>query len=211
MPKRALSRDESKSITRRRLLDAAASLLGTTGSGGLSASAVARAADVAQPTFYVHFRDKDDLLRTLGEDRFGALRGKLRAARERYFAGQGLDAVRETFRVPLEIWTRDPELLRVYLQERFREGSPLADQARQLRADVCSDLAEDLERFGLASRSARGRERVAMIAEAIVAQTEALALGLCDGRFESLDTAVEVLTDFAAALLELPRSSLQHT
>jgi AcrR family transcriptional regulator len=203
---RSLSREESKSQTRRRLLDAAAALLGKNGSGGLSASAVARAAEVAQPTFYVHFRDKDDLLRTLGEDRFGALRGKLRAARERFFAGHGLDAVRETFRMPLETWAAQPELLRLYVQERFHAGSPLGEQARQLRADVVRDLEEDLARFGLASRSARGRERIAMIAEAIVAQTEALALGLVEGRFRSLDTAVEVLTDFAAAMLDLPRA-----
>jgi len=202
---RTLSREESKSQTRRRLLEAAATLLGKNGSGGLSASAVARAAEVAQPTFYVHFRDKDDLLRTLGEEQLGPLRGKLRAARERFFAGAGLDAVRETFRLPLEIWTAHPELLRLYLVERFRSDSPLAERARKLRADICSDLADDLARFGLASRGARGRERVAMIAEAIVAQTEALALGLVDGRFHSLDAAVEVLTEFAAAALGLPR------
>src|SRR5262249_34339906 len=70
---RSQSGEESKSEPRRRLLQAAAALLGENGSGGLSASAVARAAQVAQPTFYVHFRDKDDLLRTLGEEQLGPL------------------------------------------------------------------------------------------------------------------------------------------
>jgi AcrR family transcriptional regulator len=202
-PKRVLSRDESKSITRRRLLDAAAELLAKTGYGGLSASAVARAAEVAQPTFYVHFRDKDDLLRTLGEEQIGALRGKLRAARARYFAGHGLDAVRESFRMPLEIWIQHPALLRLYSQELFQPTSPLGELSRQLRADVCSDLAEDLARFGLPSATKRDRERIAMIAAAIVAQTEALALGLVDGRFSSLETAVDVLTRFSANMLGL--------
>jgi TetR/AcrR family transcriptional regulator, fatty acid biosynthesis regulator len=200
---RPLSRQESKSQTRQRLLEAAATLLGQNGSGALSASAVARAADVAQPTFYVHFRDKDDLLRALGEEQLAPLRGKLRAARERFFAGEGLEPVRETFRLPLEIWTAHPELLRLYLVERFSSASPLAERARRLRAEICSDLAEDLARFGLAGRGARNRERLAMIAEALVAQTEGLALGLVDGRFKSLDAAVGVLTDFAASLLGL--------
>jgi AcrR family transcriptional regulator len=201
MPKRALSRDESKSITRRRLLDAAAKLLGKTGYGELSASAVAREADVAQPTFYVHFRDKDDLLRTLGEEQIGALRGKLRAARERYFQGHGLEAVRESFRLPLEVWIENPALLRLYAQELLQPNSPLGELSRQLRADLCRDLAEDLARFGLRARTKRERERVAMIAEAMLAQTEALAVGLVEGRFEHLEAAVDVLTTFATSLL----------
>jgi AcrR family transcriptional regulator len=41
------------------------------GYGGLSTGAVARAAGVAQPTFYVHFRDMDDLLRTIGTEQIG--------------------------------------------------------------------------------------------------------------------------------------------
>ena len=100
MRRRALSRDESKAITRQRLLHAAARLLGEVGYGGLSTGAVARAAGVAQPTFYVHFRDMDDLLRTLGTEQMGALRARLRAAREGLIAGRGVEAVRETFRVP---------------------------------------------------------------------------------------------------------------
>jgi TetR/AcrR family transcriptional regulator, fatty acid biosynthesis regulator len=202
-PRRRLSRDEAKSITRRRLLDAAAKLLGKTGYGALSASAVAREADVAQPTFYVHFRDKDDLLRTLGEEQFGALRGKLRAARERYLAARDLGAIRESFRMPLEIWTEHPALLRLYAQEMLQPNSPLGALALQLRADICRDLAADLAHLGPPARSKRERERIAMTAEAIVAQTEALALGLADGRFESVETAVDVLTRFSVATLGL--------
>ncbi len=205
MPKRALSRGESKSITRRRLLDAAGELLAKTGYGGLSASAVARAADVAQPTFYVHFKDKDDLLRTLGEEKFGELRAKLNAARERFLQGHDLDAVRESYRVPLEVWTQHPELLRLYAQEILQPHSPLGALSRQLRADICADLARDLARFGLPAATKRDRERLAMLAAAIAAQTEALALGLVDGRFTSLEAAVEVLTQFSVAGLGLAR------
>ena len=73
MPK-PIRREEAKFLTRRRLLDAAATLLGETGYAGLSASAVTRAAGVAQPTFYVHFRDKNDLVRTLADEKIGVIR-----------------------------------------------------------------------------------------------------------------------------------------
>src|SRR5256885_8701881 len=86
-----LTREEGKLITRRRLLESAAKTLGETGYGGLSVSAVARAAGVAQPTFYVHFRDKDDLLRVLAEEKLGTLRGQLREARSRVSAGHGVE------------------------------------------------------------------------------------------------------------------------
>lgn len=198
---RTLTREEAKALTRARLLDAAARLLGETGYGNLSASAVARAAGVAQPTFYVHFRDKDDLLRTLGEERMGALRMRLRAARERVLKGEGIEAVRETFRVPLQVWTEQPGLLRLSLQEMQQPGSPIGLVARQLRDEVRRDLADDLVRFGLPAATAAEREQVAMLADAMIAQTEALALGVIEGRYADLEAAVEVLTRFAVGVL----------
>jgi AcrR family transcriptional regulator len=201
--KRPLSREEAKTVTRGRLLEAAARLLAQTGYGGLSASAVARAAGVAQPTFYVHFRDKDDLLRTLGEVEIGRLRARLRAARERVIQGHGIDAVRETFRIPLQTWIERPYLLRLYAQELRQPGSPVGAVAHQLLEELRTDLADDLVRLGLPAASAAEREQVDMIAAAIVAQTEALALGYLDGRYKSLDAVIDVLTRFTVGVIGL--------
>jgi AcrR family transcriptional regulator len=203
MPSRALSRDESKAITRQRLLDGAARLLGEVGYGGLSTSAVARVAGVAQPTFYVHFRDMDDLLRTLGAERIGALRSRLRTAREGLLAGRGVDAVRETFRVSLETWIENPGLFRLYAQEQQHPTSPMGKMARDLRAEVHRDLVEDLTRLGLPAANAAERERLHMMADAMIAQTEALARGYLDGVYKSVDAVVDVLTRFAVGVLTL--------
>ena len=190
-------------MTRARMLEAVGKLLTETGYGGLSASAVARAAGVAQPTFYVHFRDKDDLLRAFGEAQMGQLRARLRAARERVLAGQGVDAVRETFRIPLESWLENPALLRLSMQERHQPGSPVGAMVRQVRDEIRQDLADDLVRFGLPAKSAADRERVAMMAEAIVAQTEALAMFYIEGHCSSLDAVVDVLTRFTVGVIGL--------
>jgi len=200
---RTLTREESKSITRARLLDAAGKILAERGYGALSASAVARAAGIAQPTFYVHFRDKDDLVRTLGEGQIGALRARLREARQRIIAGAGVEAVRETFRVPLETWIQHPSLLRLWTQEMHQPGSPVGAMARQLRDEVHRDLVDDLARFGLPAATPADRERLGMIAEAMIAQTEALALGHLDGRYRDVDAIVDVLTRFAIGVLGL--------
>ena len=203
MPRRALSRDESKAITRRRLLDGAAKLLGEVGYGGLSTSAVTREAGVAQPTFYVHVRDMDDLLRSLGSERIGALRARLRAAREGLLAGRGVDAVRETFRVSLETWVENPGLFRLYAQELQHPTSPMGKMARELRAEVHKDLVEDLTRLGLPAGNRAERERLDMMAEAMIAQTDALARGYLDGTYRNIDAVVDVLTRFAVGVLTL--------
>jgi AcrR family transcriptional regulator len=200
---KALSREEAKLITRRRLLESAAKTLGETGYGGLSVSAVTRAAGVAQPTFYVHFRDKDDLLQTLAAEKFNALRAKLREARERVRAGHGVEAVRDTFRLPLQTFLSQPALFRLYLQEARQPGSPIGEQSRRLRDELRDDLTEDLIGLGMLTVTEGDRKQVEMIAEAMIAQTEALGLGYLDGRYDDVDTIAEVLTRFAVGILGL--------
>ena len=202
-PPRALTREEAKLITRRRLLDAAAQLLGESGYGGLAASAVARAAGVAQPTFYVHFRDKDDLVRALADERIGGLRTRLKEARERVRRGEGIDAVRETFRIPLETFLENPGIFRIYARELHERESPIGAKARSLRDELRRDLAEDLAGFGLPSSTRTEREQLEMTAEAMIGQVEALGLALVERRYESLDDVVEVLTRFAVGILGL--------
>jgi AcrR family transcriptional regulator len=198
---RVLTREEGKLITRRRLVEAATRLLGEKGLGGLSASAVAREAGIAQPTFYVHFKDKDDLLNTIAAEKISSLRAPLRAARERLRQGAGADAIRETFRLSLQNMVEQGELFRLYLQQFYEPTSPLGDQARRLFAEFRDDLAEDLARLGIPAATPSEREQVDMIAEAMIAQTQALGLAYLEGRYSSLDDIVEVLTRFAVGIL----------
>jgi len=200
---KAITREEGKLITRRRLLESAAKVLAETGYGALSVSAVTRAAGVAQPTFYVHFRDKDDLLRTLADEKLSGLRAKLREARARVRAGQGVDAVRDTFRLPLQTFLEQPALFQLYQQELHHPGSPIGEQSRRLRDDLRADLTEDLIGLGMLTITDGDRGQVEMIAEAMIAQTEALGLGYVEGRYHDVEAIVEVLTRFAVGVLGL--------
>jgi TetR/AcrR family transcriptional regulator, fatty acid biosynthesis regulator len=203
---RALSREESKLITRRRLLEAAAELLGEQGYGKLSASAVARAAGIAQPTFYVHFRDKQELIQTLAREKLEALRRPLREARQRAARGEGTDALRDTFRMPLQALVEHPELFRLYIQEAHQPGSPFGAHARELGLELEADLIEDLIASGARASTKAERERLQMIAQGVIALTETLGLAYLDGRYPDTEAIVDVLTDFAlGALGALPR------
>ncbi len=200
---RGLTREEAKLITRRRLLESATRILRESGYGGLSASAVARDAGVAQPTFYVHFVDKDDLVQTLAREKVEALRRALHEARSRLKRGSGIDAVRETFLLPLQALLEQPELFRLYVQEAHQPSSPFGEQARKLRGELQADLVADLVELGAPGRTAADRARLDMIADAILAQAEALGLGLVEGRYADASAVVDVLTQMTVGTLSL--------
>ncbi len=200
---RGLTREETKLITRRRLMEAAARILRESGYGGLSASAVAREAGVAQPTFYVHFVDKDDLVRTLAREKVESLRRPLREARAQFIRGSGMDAVRQTFRLPLQALLEQPELFRLYVQEAHQPNSPFGEQARRLRRELQADLVEDLVSLGAPAQTRPDRDRLDMMADGMLALVEALGLGFVEGRYKDVDALVEVLTQFAVGTLAL--------
>jgi AcrR family transcriptional regulator len=189
------------------LLDAALTRLAQEGYGKLTASAVARAAGIAQPTFYVHFKDKADLVQALAQERIGKLRAALKEARARVIAGQTVEAIRETFRPPLEAYTEQPELFRLYMQETSQPGSPFAEHARKLRQELEGDLVDDLIALGAPASTVAERQRLTMIADGLIGLTETLGLGYLDGRYPDIESVLDVLARFAlGAVSALPSS-----
>lgn len=205
-----LSREEAKFITRMRLLKGALHLLTREGYASLTASKVSRVAGIAQPSFYVHFRDKDDLLETLAREKFGTLRASLRDTRAR-LAIQGESAwlqslsfiagIRETFRISLDALLADPELFRLYVGERNEPNSPLGRYARELAADLHRELVEDLVRIGAPVSTEEQREHLEMAACGMISLTENLGMELLNGRFRNRDRILDMLVTFALSAL----------
>ncbi len=194
---RSLRREEAKELTRRRLLQAALRLLDERGEGGLSASAVSRAAGIAQSSFYVHFRDKADLLSALGDEAVLRMRRSLREARSRSREEPtDRERLRATFRLPLERIAAHPELFRLGLRARHERASPLGEATRELLAGYRRDLFEDLVMLGYACSTPSERRRVEMIADGYIALTEGLATGHLDGRYPDIEEIVDVLMVF---------------
>jgi len=196
MSERTLTREEAKSITRRRLIDAALKIASEGGGRRLTASQVAREAGVAQPTFYVHFRDRDELLHAVGETQIGKLRRELKQSRQDIdldAIAQGVDdeALRTSIRVPLETIARQGVLFRVYVQERAYGDSPLGRQCRQLSDELRDDLVEDLRKVDEHVGRERSTEDLTVLADAITGMTEALGLGYLDGRYRDLAPIIE--------------------
>lgn len=193
---RSLRRDESKRITRRRLLEAAARVLREEGLRSLTTCRVSREAGVAQPTFYVHFKDMEELLRTLAQEKIGQIRKPLREARSLLRSPSDGNPLRETFRLPLKALVQQPELFRLYVQEYHRPGSPVGKLARDTQAELQQDLIEDLTALGAPASTQADRQRLEMFAEGLITLTQTLALGYLDGRYDDLEAIVDVLVEF---------------
>jgi len=193
---RALSRGEAKELTRQRLMQAALRILDESGEGGLTVSAVARAAGIAQSSFYVHFRDRDDLLTALGDEAVLRMRRMLRDARRRSMEEPtDVERLRATFRLPLERTIAHPALFRIGLRARH-DRSPLGDATREVLAGYRRDLYEDLAVLGLATDTAAGRRQVEMIADGYIALTESMIIGHLEGRYPNIEEIVDVLVVF---------------
>lgn len=198
---RALSREENKMITRRRLLDGAALVLRKEGFGKLTTSRVAREAGVAQPTFYVHFRDMEALLHALADEHLGKIRKPLREARLSMKTAESDDPLRETFRLPLRALTAEPELFRLWIQEMHRPGSPLGRMAREMQDEMQRDLVEDLIALGAPAATPSQRQRIEIIAEGLIVLTQSMALSFIEGRHDDLEQIVDVLVGFAIGVI----------
>ncbi|HEY8518404.1 MAG TPA: TetR/AcrR family transcriptional regulator [Candidatus Binatia bacterium] len=197
---RTLTREEAKLITRRRLLEAAARILREEGLAALTTGRVARDAGVAQPTFYVHFKDMDALLEALADEKMAEVRVALRAARRRLAEAEGEGALRETFRLPLRAFIEQPDLWRLFYQEQNRPQSPLGRVAREIQSEMHRDLVEDLIAMGAPAATAEERERVEMVADSLIVLTQNFGMAYIDGRYRDLEKIVDLLVQYAYAV-----------
>jgi AcrR family transcriptional regulator len=206
VPAKVLTREESKAITRRRLVEAALRLTSEAGGRSLTASAIAREAGVAQPTFYVHFSDLDDLLKAVAEVQIEELRRDFQSARNRIelaalARGTSTDALRDAFRVPLQTILARRVQFRVYVQERVHGDTALGRHCRQIDDELRRDLVSDLRRLDRYTGRGRSDAELTMLADGLIALTESLGLGCLEGRYDDVEQAVDMLIEFSRGVL----------
>lgn len=140
LPKPVTARGEA---TRRRLLNAAEQEFGSKGYHGASVSSITQRADIAQGTFYLYFRSKEEMFLTLVRDIGHQLRAHsaqaIAQATNRLEAERmGLEAFlqftarhRGLYRIVQECQFVDPQVFREYY-EKLAEGygAALADAAQ---------------------------------------------------------------------------------
>jgi len=184
----------AKLRTRERLLEAARRILLDEGEEAISAIALARAAGLANATFYEHFASKDDLLRTLAGELFSSLRAELQEPRrEAIEAPTSEEKLRRQFRVPLEVLAANPQLFRLALRVRHQPTSALVESSLHLSGSTRRDLVRELKDRRYPSSTPLDRRRLEMIADIEIAAVEALAQGYISGRYTELEELVDML------------------
>jgi len=114
LPKPVTARGEA---TRRRLLNAAETEFGTRGYHGASVSSITQRAEIAQGTFYLYFRSKEEMFLTLVKDIGHQLRAHSAQAIAK--AGSRLEAERLGLEAFLQFTTKHRGLYRIVQESQF--------------------------------------------------------------------------------------------
>jgi AcrR family transcriptional regulator len=114
LPKPVTARGEA---TRRRLLNAAETEFGTRGYHGASVSSITQRAEIAQGTFYLYFRSKEEMFLTLVRDIGHQLRAHSAQAISR--AGNRLEAERLGLEAFFQFTTKHRGLYRIVQESQF--------------------------------------------------------------------------------------------
>jgi AcrR family transcriptional regulator len=197
-------RVETKAASRRTLLDAAMRILDEEGESALSTTRVARTAGFAQPSFYVHFENMDDLLRALVDEVLDDWRTAVISARRAVRdAPDDRERRRDAFRTPVRQLAAHPRMFRLLLRSRLDTTSPLGDWSRHVFEQHRTELATHLATAGLPHGTAADRRRLNMIADGIMGMTSELVIGHLDGRYRNIEEMIDVLVAFSDGYLAL--------
>lgn len=194
--------------TRARLIQVTIELVRQEGLPALTTSRITKAAGIAQPGFYAHFKNVDELvhvaiLQVLEEMRIkiGDSRRRAFARFEEYANVVNMKATRMAYADGLDVFLSDPTFAELYLRYR-RDPSLLGGLMRQAHALVRQDITEDMwrnaQRFGFRPEH---YVQVSMWAEQVLALFLSAAEALLDGRYPSRDQVIESLTLSSYAIM----------
>lgn len=203
-----VSRKQAKARTRQRLLDAALAVLDEEGESSLTTISVTKRAGLAQPSFYAHFADMDDLLHNLIENLSLERLSSTRSARREWRSmPSDPERFRETYRIPMQHFVAHPQLFRLLTRSQHDRSTPLGDWSRAVMQRSQQALVEDLAASGMPVDTDADLRRTQMVAEAILVLTQSLTMGHLDGRYPDLEEIIDVLVAFSKGFRSLGRSN----
>ena len=205
-PARPLTREESKLLTRHRLLQAGFDLVLEYGHDGLTTGRIAARAGIAQPSFYAHFKDMDELLEELAESTVDKLRKALRRVRSPLRQGEPYEAATvETFRLGLDAIRRNADMLRLFMSEQHRPKSAMGRCAQHLLKELTQDMYDDLAAMPLLADVPR--PRLQLISETIIGLTAQFGLSLAQRSEDNNEELAQLLAQTTLTLLLNSRES----
>ena len=152
LPKPVTARGEA---TRRRLLNAAETEFGTRGYHGASVSSITQRAEIAQGTFYLYFRSKEEMFLQLVKDIGHQLRAHSAQAIAK--AGNRLEAERLGLEAFLQFATRHRGLYRIVQESQFVDPGVFRDYYEKLAEGYAAALDKAARNGEIAKGDAQTR------------------------------------------------------
>jgi AcrR family transcriptional regulator len=140
---RAQSIQAHKELTRREILDAVHDLLGEVGSADISLGEVAHAVGIGRTTLYEYFKDKDDLIASLVEDRLPEVLENLVGEVTIDDPGQRLAALAV---ITVRFVVSDPVLGLILHREAPLLSTAAQDRIRMAHSDLAAEMVEAYRR-----------------------------------------------------------------
>ncbi len=131
-----------RAATRRRLYEAAVTLIAEQGFSATTVDEIAERAGVAKGTVYYNFGGKNDLFERLLRDGVRALTASLREAARQAVAdgGSRVDALDATVRAALDFASGNPAFTQLYAAELWRTNRPWQETLRTVREEATTVL-----------------------------------------------------------------------
>lgn len=182
-----MSRQANKERTRNRLAEAILKVLFKYGPAALTTGRVAELAGVAQPTFYVHFKDMDDALERVATWVTDQLVVRLNEEKE----NQGLDSVSalsDAIGATVRAFIAEPKMAELFLRHRRDVTSPIGRRWATITDGIRGRTIEQLQTLQVPPPSAD----LPIHSDLLVGMVFGLIEGLLDKRITDIDHAAEV-------------------
>ncbi len=183
------TRKESTELTRRRLIDGAIEIFRREGVASATTGRIASAAGLKQPSFYVHFADRDAVLGAAAAEIGERMLGRLERQLTKFDPGNVKGSIRSAYESIVAAFLAEPELTRIFLRHRTDDGTVLGRVFRGMVDQARSQLVESFPRYGLVVPRHTAQAHV----ELLVAGMLGLLEGLLDGRLRDREVAVDAL------------------
>lgn len=198
--KKGLTREQGKALTREKILLATVDTLVEEGVAGFSINKVAKRAGIAQPSFYVHFANVDELFQAVTDEAFvryiEPMQKTLQAVLQDIEIHKVKGVLDNMFLLAFDVIRDQQDIVRMIWAEREQTKSPFAHYLRKVDDYLVEGWGEVLISIGLIPEKERGSERLKIFIEGCLALLERFVTRWLDGDFEEEKPLVDTLTSF---------------
>jgi AcrR family transcriptional regulator len=196
-----LTRRESTELTRRRLIDGAIDILRHEGVAAATTGRIASAAGLKQPSFYVHFADRDQILNAAALEIGQRVIAKVQGALSRIDPSDAPRSIRAAHAAIVDTFLAETELTRIFLRHRTDDGTVLGRAFRGLldeaRSQIVDGMVHGFSRHGVAVP----RQTAEVYVELLVAAVLGMLEGLLGGRLTDRAASIDAIARLTGAMM----------